>query len=471
MSKNADLAQAILDRVGGKENVVNAYHCMTRLRLTLKDNGKVEQESLKKLPGVMGLYDNNGEIQVILGPAVDNVYEEFVKISGVHREEAIPENEDPELTAKPQITPKSILKSILNAFSASISPLIPLFVVIGMANVVAAIIGPTMLGLVSDTDPLYTNFYYVGQAIIYFLPILLTMTASKFYNTNRFISVTLACIMLYPDILTALAGETGYTVYGIAAPNVKYSGQIVPILLVVWIQGYIEKLLNKIVPNALKVLLVPFGTVAIMLPLELCFLGPLGFNIGSLLCGAVLGLYQVAGPVETMIVCAMVPFITAFGVGRPIFFACLTTLMTTGVEYAYMPIAMVMTNFLTMGCCVGYMIKTKSKEQKQYALTSLIANALGGVSEPTLFGIILPNPKTFLPVVIGGAVSGLYLGIMKVGYFSFGPSNVLSVVGFVSAENGANFINGCIAAALAFVVTLIAMLVLYKDKNEPQKAK
>ena len=277
--------------------------------------------------------------------------------------------------------------------------------------------------------------------------------------------------MLYPDILTALAGETGYTVYGIAAPNVKYSGQIVPILLVVWIQGYIEKLLNKIVPNALKVLLVPFGTVAIMLPLELCFLGPLGFNIGSLLCGAVLGLYQVAGPVETMIVCAMIPFITAFGVGRPIFFACLTTLMTTGVEYAYMPVAMVMTNFLTMGCCVGYMIKTKSKEQKQYALTSLIANALGGVSEPTLFGIILPNPKTFLPVVIGGAVSGLYLGIMKVGYFSFGPSNVLSVVGFVSAENGANFINGCIAAALAFVVTLIAMLVLYKDKNEPQKAK
>lgn len=181
MSKNTDLAQAILDRVGGKENVVNAYHCMTRLRLTLKDNGKVEQESLKKLPGVMGLYDNNGEIQVILGPAVDNVYEEFVKISGVHREEAIPENEDPELTAKPKITPKSILKSILNAFSASISPLIPLFVVIGMANVVAAVIGPTMLGLVSDTDPLYTNFYYVGQAIIYFLPILLAMTASKFF--------------------------------------------------------------------------------------------------------------------------------------------------------------------------------------------------------------------------------------------------------------------------------------------------
>ena len=125
MSKNTDLAQAILDRVGGKENVVNAYHCMTRLRLTLKDNGKVEQESLKKLPGVMGLYDNNGEIQVILGPAVDNVYEEFVKISGVHREEAIPENEDPELTAKPKITPKSILKSILNAFSASISKTLP----------------------------------------------------------------------------------------------------------------------------------------------------------------------------------------------------------------------------------------------------------------------------------------------------------------------------------------------------------
>ena len=107
MSKNADTAQAILDRVGGKANVVNAYHCMTRLRLTLKDNSKVEQEALKKLPGVMGLYDNNGEIQVILGPAVDNIYEEFVKISGVHHEDAIPENEDPELTEKPKITPRA----------------------------------------------------------------------------------------------------------------------------------------------------------------------------------------------------------------------------------------------------------------------------------------------------------------------------------------------------------------------------
>ena len=471
MSKNADTAQAILTRVGGKANVVNAYHCMTRLRLTLKDNSKVEQEALKKLPGVMGLYDNNGEIQVILGPAVDNIYEEFVKISGVHHEDAIPENEDPELTEKPKITPKSILKGILNAFSASISPLIPLFVVIGMANVVAAIIGPTLLNLVSDTDPLYTNFYYIGQAILYFLPILLAMTSSKFFGTNRFISVALACIMLYPDMLTAIAGETGYTVYGITAPNVTYSGQIIPILLVVWVQSYVEKFLNKFVPNALKVLLVPFGTVAIMLPLEMCFLGPLGFNIGALLCGAVLGLYQVAGPVETTIVCAVVPFLTAFGVSRPIFFACLTTLMTTGVEFAYMPIAMVINNFIVMGCCTGYLIKTKSKEQKQYAITSLVANALGGVSEPTLFGIILPNPKTFLPIIIGGAVSGLYLGIMKVGYYSFGPSNVLSVIGFVSAENSANFINGCIAAALAFVVTLVAMLVLYKDKDEAPKGK
>lgn len=471
MSKNADTAQAILDRIGGKGNVVNAYHCMTRLRLTLKDNGKVEQEALKKLPGVMGLYDNNGEIQVILGPAVNNVYEEFVKIAGVQYEDAIPENEDPQLTEKQKITLKNIAKGILNAFSASISPLIPLFVVVGMANVVAAIIGPTMLNLVSDTDPLYTNFYYVGQAIIYFMPILLAMTASKFFNTNRFVSVALACIMLYPDMLSALAGETGYTVYGITAPNVTYSGQFIPILLVVWIQGYVEKILNKIVPNALKVLLVSFGTVVIMLPLELCFLGPLGFNIGSVLCGAVLGLYQIAGPLETTIVCAAVPFLTAFGIGRPIFFACLTTLMTTGVEYAYMPIAMVMTNFLTMGCCAGYMIKTKSKEQKQYALTSLIANALGGVSEPTLFGIILPNPKTFLPLIIGGAASGLYLGITKVGYYSFGPSNVLSVIGFMSQENTANFVNGCIASVIAFVVTLVAMLILYKDKDQPSKAK
>ena len=262
-----------------------------------------------------------------------------------------------------------------------------------------------------------------------------------------------------------MAAEGGYTVFGIAVPNIAYGSQLLPVLLIVWVQSYIEKFLNKYIPKAINVLVVPFGTIVLLLPLGLCVLGPLGYHIGSLLCRGVLALYETAGPVETMAVCALVPFMTAFGIGKPIFFACLSILMSEGVEFAYMPIAMVLNNWMIMGCCFGYIIKTKSGEKKQYGITSLAANFLGGVSEPTLFGIILPNRRTFFPLIVGGAASGLYLGLMKVGYYAFGPSNFLGVIGFVNPNGGTNFVHGCIASGIAFVVTFIMMLVTYKEED------
>ena len=367
---------------------------------------------------------------------------------------------------KKKISLKGIGNEILNTFSNSMTPLVPLFVAMGMVNVVAALIGPTVLKLVPDTSNIYNNFYYLGQAIIYFLPVFVAITASKYFKCNTFIAVTLAVVMIYPDIITALAQEGGFTIYGISVPNVTYSSQLIPILLIVWIQSYIEKFLNKIIPDALKVIGVGFLTLLVMLPLAFCVLGPIGYYIGSALISVVMGLYQTAGPLETMIFGAVMPFLTAFGIGRPIFFACLGVLMTSGVEYSYMPLAMVINNFVIMGISAGYMIRSKSATGKQLGGTCLIASAFGGVSEPALFGIVLPNRKTFFPVLLSGAVSGLLIGIFKVGYYQFGPSNVLSVIGFVSAENSSSMLLGCIASAAAFVVAFVAMLLWYKDEKK-----
>ena len=468
MDKNQKLASRVLELVGGTDNIIDAFHCMTRLRFRLKDNEQVQLDAVKAVDGVLGAQFSEGTLHVIIGPGVAPVYDALIEISGLQKKEAIEENVDADKSGK-KITPAGILNAILNTFANSMTPLVPMFVAMGMVNVVAAIIGPTVLGLVDESSDLYNNFYYMGQAILYFLPVLVAITASRHFKSNVFISIALVGLLLYPDLITALGSETGFTVFGIAAPNVTYSSQILPVLLIVWVQSYVEKLLNRIIPDALKVIGVGFLTLCIMMPLSLCVLGPLGFNIGSLLVAIVMGLYQVAGPVETMLVGAVIPFITAFGFGRPIFFACLGVLMSTGVEYCYMPIAMVLTNFIAIGIAAGYAIKAKDASSKQLGATCLIANALGGVSEPTLFGIILPNRQTYLPVVVGGALSGLYLGIMKVGYYQFGPSNVLSVLGFVSNENSSNFLNGCIAAGIAFVGAFVMMLVFYKDKESAKK--
>ena len=466
MDKFETIAREVIDKVGGPANIANAYHCMTRLRLHLKNSSVADIDSLRAIENVLGAQDSAGELQVIIGPKVEDVYNHLIDLTGLTAEAAIQEDLDPELARKEPFTWKAIPRKILEVFTASMAPLIPLFVVVGMANVIAAIIGPTMLGLVSAESAIYTNFYYIGQSILYFLPVFVAYTTSRHFKTNRLISMTLALLMVYPDLIAALASETGYTVFGIPAPNVSYGTQLIPAILVVWIQSYVERGLKRVVPEAIDVLLVPFGTVAVMFPLALCALGPLGTWIGDGLTYVLTWLYATAGPVETTLVMAAMPFLTAFGIGKPIFFAALTALMASGVEYSYMGQAMVLNNFLIMGVCAGYIVKTRNAKKRQYGITSLIANACGGVSEPTLFGIILPNPKTWVSVVIGGALGGLYYGVMHVGYHQFGPSNVLGVLGFIGGEGNANFLNGCIAAAICFVGAFVSMLISYRETSE-----
>lgn len=469
MDKFERIALETIEHVGGTANIVNAYHCMTRLRLNLKDKAAADLDAIRAVEGVMGVQESSGELQVIIGPKVEDAYNHLIAATGLTAEEGVEENLDPDLTGRTPFTWRTIPNKILEAFSATMAPLIPLFVVVGVANVIAAVIGPAMLNLVSAESAIYTNFYFIGQSILYFLPVLTAYTASRYFHTSALVSISLAALMVYPSLVAALAGEGGYSIYGIPAPNVDYSAQLIPTLLVVWIQSYVERGLKKVTPEAIDVLIVPFGTMAVMLPLAFCLLGPLGFYIGSGLAQLLAWLYAAAGPVESMVVCALMPFLTIFGIGKPIFFAALTSFMTTGVEYSFLPAAMAFNNFLVMGICTGYIIKTRSAKKREYGVTSLVANALGGVSEPTLFGIILPNRRTYLPIFIGGAAGGLYAGITNVAYYQFGASNVLSVLGFMGGEGSANLVNGCIASAICFAAALVAMLVLYRE-DEPVKA-
>lgn len=462
------LADTILQQVGGPENIDNVFHCMTRLRFKLKDQSGISLEDLKAIDGVLGAQFAQNTLQVIIGTTVDDVYRELVEVGGLESQAGMKAEADEAQAEdeKDAFSLKAIPNKVLTTFSNSMEPLVPLFVALGMVNIVAALIGPTLLGLVSAESDLYNNFYLTGQAIIYFLPFFVAITSSRHFKTNVFISVALAGLMLYPEITNHLASEAGYTVFGIPAPNATYSGQIIPILLVVWIQSYVEKLLNKAIPGPLKVVLVAFATIVIMMPLEFLVLGPIGDRIGGLLVNVVLGLYQVAGPIETCLIGAVVPFLTAFGFGRPVFFACLTVLTSTGVEFAYMPLAMVLTNFVAMGISAGYTVKSTDPDNKKMGITCLVASALGGVSEPTLFGILVPDKRTYLPTIVSGAASGLLCGLLHVGYYQFGPSNVLSVLGFAGGEGGSNLVYGCICAAVAFVVALVMMLVTYKPDDQ-----
>lgn len=464
MDKNQNTAEQILELVGGKENIKNLFHCMTRLRFNLNDNLLADVEALKGTPGVLGVQDANGEFQVILGPAVGNVYKELIKLTGLSQTETTQENPEPE--TKEKVTVKSVADGVLNALSGSLAPLVPLFVVVGIFNTAAMLIGPQFLGFVSEDADLYKNFYYVGQAILYFLPILVGYAASRRLGSNTLITMALACVMLYPDFIAIANGETAFTVLGIPMTLVDYNTSVIPIILIAWIQAYVEKLLNKFIPDAIKVIVVPCLTVLIMLPVGLCALGPVGNFIGVGLGQLIVGLYHVAGPLATTFVGATAIISGVFGITRPIFFICLSTMLTNGVEYAYMPVAMAISNWVALGADLGFVLKAKSAKERQLGISCLIALFFGGVSEPSLYGIFLQRRNLLISTAIAGGLAGLYLGVMKVGYYVFGPSNFLNVMGFIGGASS-NFVHGCIAAGIGFVSALAATLLLEKRFHNP----
>lgn len=464
MKNKSEMAQRIIVTMGGKENISNVFHCMTRLRFNLKDNGSSNLDKTKEIEGVVGVQVCSGEIQVIIGPAVETVFNEVLKITGLTKTSRIDEVlDEPLQRAKP--TFKSIGNAILHVFSACISPLIPLFVVIGIFNMIAVLIGPEFLNLVGETSDIYKNFYYVSQAILYFLPFMIAYTASKHFQCNTLITLAIVSFMLYPGMTEVISKGSAFTIFGAPMPLVDYSNSLIPMILIPWVQSYLERYLNTYVPDVIKVIVIPCGTMLIMLLLGCCILGPIGNYIGIWLGQFITWLYQVAGPLETSLMGALCVFSIVFGFTKPIFFICVTTLMTTGVEYTFLPIAMVISNWVMLGALLGYILSEHSLTKRQFSITCFVSLLLGGVSEPAVFGVFLNNKNSLIATAIAGAVSGLYLGIFKVGYYVFGPSSFLNVMGFVGGPSS-NFMHGCIASAIAFIGAFILMLMLQKRRTQ-----
>lgn len=463
MNKYEITAKEVLEAVGGVQNVKSAYHCMTRLRLNLIDSEKVDAAALKAAAGVLGSANAEGELQVIIGPSVKKVYEEFISITKLESREPLKENLDDKPSDKNLFM--RISNGVLNAFSASVSPIIPLLIITGVFNLTAILLGPTFLNVISTESRLYTNLYFVSQSILYFLPMFVAYTASRHFGCSSLITMAICAFMLFPNYLEIIAAGEPYTFFGLPVALNDYSTSLLPFILISFVQKYVEKYVEKVIPDLLKTILVPTLVMAIMLPLSLCLLAPVSTWIGQGLNAVLVWLYEIAGPLETTLVGAVAIIGIAFGFLRPVYFTGLMAFLSTGVDYTVLPMLAVIANFVAMGATAGYIIKTKDANGKQLGITCFVANALGGVSEPAIYGIFMVKKKILLATILGGTITGLVQGILKVGYFQRGTSNIFGVLSFVVEGNSANFVNALITCAVAFIVTMLIVLFTYKGED------
>lgn len=273
MVKDVKQATAeIIAAVGGKENIASATHCMTRLRLVLKDEGLSSDEAINKISGVISVVHAGRTGSSCYWSGRRQGLRSAVPDAGFETQASVAE----EMADRPKekLTPKKVINSMMGALSGSITPILPIFIAAGIFKMIAVLFGPKNFGLLTETSHLFMLCNIVGSAGYYFLPFYATYSAAKKFNCNPIMALLFAGVMLHPDMLAIVSAGEAFTVYGIPMKLVSYVQAVIPMVLIVWAMSYVEKWLKKVLPNMARTIGLPVLTMAIMLPVGLCVLGP-----------------------------------------------------------------------------------------------------------------------------------------------------------------------------------------------------
>ncbi len=463
MADNRVIAEEVLKAVGGKENILNATHCMTRLRLNLADESIPKDDEVKNIAGVLGVVRSGGQYQVVIGQNVPKVYKEFTALGGFAAAAPVNENLD---KPKEKLTAKSVGMNILNYMAGSLTPLIPILIGAAMFKTVLSILGPDMLGLFTAESDIYKLLDFVYDAGFYFLPIYIGYTAAAKIGASPILGMFMGGILLAPDFMAMAATEGAtFTVFGIPAMLNNYSQSVIPIVLSVWAMSYVEKFFKKFIPDALSTIFVPFLTILVMLPISLCFLAPAGAFIGQYVSSGLVAFGNVGGFIAVAVIAALWEFLVMSGMHVVMVVTVLNVYMTTGSEGVIWPAALCATA-ATFGLALGAFLRMKDKEEKSLALGYFISGIIGGVTEPALYGIGLKYKRPLACLMAGGAIGGLYVGLTHSVMYALGATNFLMVLSF-SGGSTANFVNGVIGCLIAMAASAALTYLFGFDKNEP----
>lgn len=448
------MAAEILKLVGGEKNVAEVTNCMTRLRFSLNDPKLADVDAIKKVKGVQGVVTKNGQFQVVIGTDVGNVCEEIKKM-GKFGGKAPAEN-----TEK-----TGIVSMFFGTLTAIFQPVIPALAGSGMIKALLALL--VALKLVDSASQTYQIFNAFGDALFYFLPFILAVSAAKRFNCSPYIAAVLAGVLLHPSFTALNTGDPVRLFGFLPVTMVSYSGSVVPILLIVWVQSYIEKVANKYSPKAVKIFLAPMVTIIVTGIIAIVIAGPLGNLVGQVIAVGFNWLNEYAGWVIPFLMGAFCPFFVMTGMHYC--FAPIQTIQYATLGYGtILGPGMLASNIAqgTAALIVG--LRSKNKDLKQLGLSSGITGLMG-ITEPALYGVTLRLKRPLYAVMIGGGVAGLYAGITGIHTFSSTTAGIFALPVYIGGDGFGNVINAVITILISMVVTAIATLLLgFEDPKEDE---
>ncbi|MDV5171583.1 beta-glucoside-specific PTS transporter subunit IIABC [Photobacterium rosenbergii] len=453
------LIEALTKELGGESNIKDLNHCQTRLRLVLNNYDRVNIDNVKNIDGIISVVVSGGQCQVVIGTHVKEVYDVFKQKLNLDL------SSDGADVAQGEKA--SIISRAIDFVSGTFSPIIPAIAGAGMVKALLAVL--LMFDLVSRDSQTYYLINMMSDAVFYFLPILLAFSAAQKLKCSPLLAAVLGGVLLHPSFVALKAAGDPVEIFSMPIRMVSYGSSVIPILLIVWLQSIVERNLNKVIPDSIKIVFVPMCTIFIVGIAGLTVLGPLGSYIGDYI---VVGFEAIQAHGSWLIILLMAtlwPILVMFGIHHSIVPLSLAQITTMGVENIIGPGALI-ANIAHGVAALVVSRRVIDSKTKQIANSGGIT-ALMGITEPALYGVNIPKKYPLVTGMIGAACGGLYAGLGDVYRYATGASGIPAIPLYIG-ENTWNLYNILISLGITIVVTAVLtyLATLRYEKKADQKS-
>ena len=458
------LGLQIINLVGGKDNINNLVHCVTRLRFSLNDRSKAKTEQIKELDGVITVVETSQQYQVVIGNDVNIVYDIIMKQLGYSVEDTIEHSNN---NTKEKLSIRGSINKALTALSEILTPLVPALAASGMLKVILLILSQTHI--LSTKSTTYIILTVISDAVLTFLPIITAYLAAEYFKTNKVLAMVFASALIHPTFMELLTKsiESGKSIdyFSIPVLPVKYVGSIIPALLMVLFMVPVEKFAEKISPKMIKVFFKPLLMMLIIPPVTFIVLGPIGDLVGTGIGNLTTFSFNHFGGVIVGVLAAFLPFAVLTGLNRALTPISIQIMAKLGHEPIFR-VAYIGTNMAQGAAALAVGIKSKNKKTKQLAFSSATATLISGVTEPSLYGVNLKFKTPLIAASIGGGIAGVYAGLTGVTAYAMAIPGISSIGMFIG-PNPSNLINAIISYVIAIVSTFVLTLVIgFKEDTQ-----
>lgn len=472
MGKYAELAQNIVDNVGGTSNISSLTHCVTRLRFVLKDESKAHDDVLKNMDGVVTVMKSAGQYQVVIGNAVEDVYDDVIAVTGLSTE----------TQADDANKSKNPVDIFIDVVSGIFQPALGVMSAAGMIKGFNALFAA--LGLYTSSAGIYIVLNAIGDAMFNFLPIVLGLTSAKKFGMKPMLGLVMGAVLCYPNIQLSTfsgSGEPLYTLFegtlfaspvyttvlGIPLVAMDYTSTVMPIILICWVGSKFERLFTKIVPQSLKSFLVPMFTLLCSMILGLLIVGPVATFAANLISSGIIAVRTFSPLVAGALVGGFWQILVMFGIHWGFIPVYMNNIATNGYDNVMMPFFA--TTFATTAAVMVIMFRTKDKKLKDLCVPATISGWFG-ITEPAIYGITLPRKKVFVITCIASGIAGAYYGAADLREYIMGGMGIFEFPSFINPDTGdmSGMLTALIGVAIAMAVTVVLMLVFYHEPKQEE---